>query len=521
MIEVELPDGTIAEFPDGMSNEDISAVLSRQFAAPAPQQEVATAGKQDREVSLGDQALDVVQSLGSGLRQGVESTLGLPGDMARLQGDIAGGIASAVGAGPETAETIQNVASRLTPFSGTPTTEQIRSGTTSVIGEPRTPETTAGEFAQTVGEFIPAAVAPGGVARRAAQVVVPALASEAAGQATEGTEAEPFARAGAALLGGLTVAGRAGAASKGLIKGAPTADQLSSQKKQLYGRLQNSGVIYNTKALENSVVRLKNDLTVDGLLPELAPKTFSIIDRIEAGATQGQIADFNSIEAMRKVAGRLVRGSDSEERAAAMALRDAIDDFTASAPLVNQGNMARSEFVRTQKQARELARREIQGRSLGDIIENAQNTAGGVEAGIRNGVNSLLRSKRGKKLFRTPEERKALRQVSNGRKTLQQLSRFGFDVTGGSGNAALIPGATALTGAATGNPLAIGATVGGTVAKQLSPALTKRALAKAQALVRAGPQAQKQALKAEEIEALEVLVRRAIAANNALASGGQ
>lgn len=35
-IEIELPDGTIAEFPDGMSNEEIEAVLSQQFGAPAP-----------------------------------------------------------------------------------------------------------------------------------------------------------------------------------------------------------------------------------------------------------------------------------------------------------------------------------------------------------------------------------------------------------------------------------------------------------------------------------------------------
>ena len=37
MKEVELPDGRIAEFPDDMPNEQIAAVLRRQFAAPAKQ----------------------------------------------------------------------------------------------------------------------------------------------------------------------------------------------------------------------------------------------------------------------------------------------------------------------------------------------------------------------------------------------------------------------------------------------------------------------------------------------------
>lgn len=38
MKEIELPDGTIAEFPDDMSNDQISAVLRRQFAGPAKQE---------------------------------------------------------------------------------------------------------------------------------------------------------------------------------------------------------------------------------------------------------------------------------------------------------------------------------------------------------------------------------------------------------------------------------------------------------------------------------------------------
>lgn len=69
------------------------------------------------------------------------------------------------------------------------------------------PETTAGEYAQTVGEFLPgAALFGGGGASTRAVVenllrygVAPGLASEAAGQATEGTAAEPWARAGAAI----------------------------------------------------------------------------------------------------------------------------------------------------------------------------------------------------------------------------------------------------------------------------------------------------------------------------------
>lgn len=71
------------------------------------------------------------------------------------------------------------------------------------------PQTTAGEFTRTAGEFLPGAAAFGGLSpsNLLRFGIVPGLASEAAGQATEGTAAEPFARAGAALAAPLTLQG--------------------------------------------------------------------------------------------------------------------------------------------------------------------------------------------------------------------------------------------------------------------------------------------------------------------------
>ena len=68
------------------------------------------------------------------------------------------------------------------------------------------PTTTAGKYAQSGAEFVPAALlGPGNMARNAVALGIgPGLASEAAGQATEGTSYEPYARAGAAVVGGAT-----------------------------------------------------------------------------------------------------------------------------------------------------------------------------------------------------------------------------------------------------------------------------------------------------------------------------
>lgn len=87
------------------------------------------------------------------------------------------------------------------------------------------PQTTAGQYAKTVGEFIPGSVvAPGGMIANALKFgVVPGAASEAAGQATAGTSYEAPARIGAALAAGgvAAVAGRPGRAAEAIRQQLP------------------------------------------------------------------------------------------------------------------------------------------------------------------------------------------------------------------------------------------------------------------------------------------------------------
>ena len=83
------------------------------------------------------------------------------------------------------------------------------------------PQTVAGEYARTIGENLPGALAgPGGMVKNALRFgVAPAIAAETVGQATKGTEAEPWARAGAALAtgGAAAFASRPNAAERAVI----------------------------------------------------------------------------------------------------------------------------------------------------------------------------------------------------------------------------------------------------------------------------------------------------------------
>lgn len=177
MIEVELPSGDIAEFPDGTPPETMQAVLRKQFGGAPP-----------------NTAADVGTSLATGIGKGVAGLIGFPRVVSDLvdRGVAAGGEALGFKPGPARPPA-------LMPSPGT-----VQGAMETVTGEFPKPQTRAGEYAQTIGEFIPGALmGPGGVARNVAAFgVIPGAASEAAGGATKGTALEPYARGGAALATG-------------------------------------------------------------------------------------------------------------------------------------------------------------------------------------------------------------------------------------------------------------------------------------------------------------------------------
>jgi hypothetical protein len=85
-----------------------------------------------------------------------------------------------------------------------PDASQIQKAIESQTGEFYQPKTLPGKYASTVAEFAPAALIPGGggVGARVLNTVTSGLASETAGQLTEGTAAEPWARGIAGIAGG-------------------------------------------------------------------------------------------------------------------------------------------------------------------------------------------------------------------------------------------------------------------------------------------------------------------------------
>lgn len=192
-------------------------------------------GVQDSVVS------DVVKSGASGVARGVASTVGAPGDISELGARGIDYLTRLVG------EKLGIDVRKREPHKADYGSEDVLNAIKSVVGELHTPQTKAGEYAQTIGEFVPGALmGPGGMAARAAQVVVPAVASETAGQLTKGTKAEPYARFGGAVLGGglTALASRPGTAARALSDQLPegVTPQMVDQAQALINNAKQQGI---------------------------------------------------------------------------------------------------------------------------------------------------------------------------------------------------------------------------------------------------------------------------------------
>lgn len=153
-------------------------------------------------------AEDVGKAIPSGIAKGAAALVGLPGD-------VSVGIVAALDWLEKTArqegdaDFAKRVAERKAKLRDAPTllpqSSTVRSAVESITGPLYEPKTVPGKFAGKVAEFVLGAMAgPGGGAGRKLVnlAVAPGVADEAAGQLTQGTKLEPYARPVAAIAAG-------------------------------------------------------------------------------------------------------------------------------------------------------------------------------------------------------------------------------------------------------------------------------------------------------------------------------
>jgi hypothetical protein len=196
-IQIGAPDGSIVEFPGGTSDDVIRSAMAKAYPAPPQASAAVTPQATTDKPSV---AADVAKSGGIGVVKGGLGLLGSLGDLTDLGAKgiekASNFVSDRLGVDryqrPAAPSILQNI----------PTGGSLQKNVEGVTGEFYQPKTTAGEYAQTAGEFLPGLIGgPEGIASRlATRVAAPAVASETAGQLTQGTAAEPYARIAGALL---------------------------------------------------------------------------------------------------------------------------------------------------------------------------------------------------------------------------------------------------------------------------------------------------------------------------------
>lgn len=202
-----------------MASFEIQGPDGATYEVEAPDERSAVAAMRkmsEKPATWGDTVADVAKSAGRGVMEGAAAVAGLPGDIAGgldWIGNKAFDAARNLIAGPREPEkqaAIDKARADLPRF--LPSSRDVIGAADSVTGGALeySPRTTAGEYARTVGSFIPGAVTLGGgigtglrgaLGAASKYGILPGLASEAGGQLTEGKPYEPFARVAGALIG--------------------------------------------------------------------------------------------------------------------------------------------------------------------------------------------------------------------------------------------------------------------------------------------------------------------------------
>lgn len=421
MITVNGPGGAVVTFPDGTDGATIDKVMTENFAASAePQESLAGAGR----------------AAFTGGIEGVASLLGLPADAANLASK---GLDYVAGT-----KTNEKFGQSLDKYGY----ENIKKNIEGYTGKLYEPQTGLEKHIRTGFSFLPAAaVGPGGVARRVAtQVVAPGLASEAAGQLTEGTGYEPVARVGAALAGtvGASKAASALTGARGIPK-PPTNEQIHADTSPAYNTPALQAVRYDTK--------LANQAADDVIFNKLQKQRFSqkdpvvaqVYDQVENlrkpefAINAHTIQDF---ETTRQRLQALAKQGGDGGQAANIALRT-IETHLAnpSKSLVIAGDAVQA--AKDLRLARKIAQTGFQSDTVQNWLEMARNTAAATHSGtnlenelykqIRNALNAHIRKATNDPLRGwTPKMLDQLRSVLPDYKS-SALRRVGKLLGGGGG----------------------------------------------------------------------------------------
>jgi hypothetical protein len=363
---------------------------------------------------------------------------------------------------------------------------------------------------------------PAGALPRIASAVIPAVASEAAGQATKGTALEPAARIGGALLApaGVGLVKRTGASianalSKAPVKSivdeaAPTVSQLKEASGDLYDEIfQNpdKNVIISKDALGRLSEEVKNIAAKHGYDPDVNKEATALIKKIQKLPKNN--STLVGVEMVRRLATNVSTKDRSLGGKITQAITDLMDDLD-DADIIGVAGAADKSGPEILAQARSTYRTMKKSQTIQNIIDNADITAGvnysqaGLDQALQRGFANLAKNPKRIGQF-TPEEQTAIKLAAKGTNVQNALKFLGKFAVRGPVSA----GVTSFLGQALGpaGPYVLAGI--GEAAKRGAASSTQANVDALSALVRGGPSAAQNLQALKTARALESVRRYA------------
>jgi len=266
-------------------------------------------------------------------------------------------------------------------------------------------ESTPAQFAGTIGEF----VGPGGIlggGKKLMQASVAAGAgSEAAGQATEGTDLEPYARIAGALISPYAANKTLSAFQKKNVT-SPTLPTLKAEKNSAYDLLKSEGTGLTGTQTAYLVQDMRSVLNMDDIILSAKPsveKALALVDEVEKSGAMN-LSKFNELQ---KALGKIYKTAPDAPEVLSMLKKmdDVLADGSTDAALMQAAKAANSKYAKARMLDKYFTQA-TEGAKKGSLIPKTGDA-------LQATATRILRNDKAS-AFWTPDELAALRKVADG-----------------------------------------------------------------------------------------------------------
>jgi len=266
-------------------------------------------------------------------------------------------------------------------------------------------KSTPAQFAGTIGEF----VGPGGIlggGKKLMQASVAAGAgSEAAGQATEGTEFEPYARIAGALIAPYAANKTLSAFQKKNVT-SPTLPTLKAEKNSAYDLLKSEGTGLTGTQTAYLVQDMRSVLNMDDIILSAKPsveKALALVDEVEKSGAMN-LSKFNELQ---KALGKIYKTAPDAPEVLSMLKKmdDVLADGSKDAALMQAAKAANSKYAKARMLDKYFAQA-TQNAKKGNLIPKTGEAFQAAATKILNNDRAAA--------FWSPDELAALKKVADG-----------------------------------------------------------------------------------------------------------